>query len=51
VATDLNGRVVAQRNVTGKTMTWNTADWAAGMYVVSGYKQAKRVFGKQLVVE
>jgi aminopeptidase N len=50
VATDLNGRVVAQRNVSGKTMTWNTADWAAGTYVISGYQQAKRVFGKRLVV-
>lgn len=51
VATDINGRVVAQRNVSGKTLTWNTADWAAGTYVVSGYQQAKRVFGKQVVVK
>lgn len=51
VATDLNGRVIAQRTVSGKNLTWNTADWVDGTYIISGYKQAKRVFGKQLVVE
>lgn len=51
VATDINGRVVAQRNVTGKTHTWNTADWATGTYIISGYKQEKRMFGKQLIVK
>lgn len=51
VATDMNGRIIAQRNVTGKSLTWNTAEWAAGTYVISGYKHEKRVFGKQLVVK
>jgi aminopeptidase N len=50
VATDLNGRVIVQRTVSGKNLTWNTADWAAGTYVISGYKNQQRVFGKQLVV-
>lgn len=48
--TNMQGEVMVQKWVNGKTTQVDTNGWAKGNYIISGFTGSKRTFGKKVIV-